>query len=131
MGTSEARHWPFSVLPEEERTDQHRREIEYLEAAYSRGFKPFTFGAGNYGATNNGRSGDILVRGRNRWEVALSSGDVRVASAFVDDFASAATAVLSWLEGGDTPTVLANVEGHLAVTPGSDRLFVVYAHSSG
>ncbi len=130
MDASERNYWPFSVLPEQERTGQHCREIEYLEAAYGRGFKPFTFGAGNYGATSNCRSGNILVRGRNRWELALSAGDTRIASAFVDDFASAAAAVLSWLEGGDTPAVLAKVEGHLAVTPGSDRLFVVHAQAN-
>lgn len=132
MLTDERTYWPFPVLSENERTEQHCREIDYLERAYDRGFRPYAFGIGNYSATTNagGRSGEIFVRGRNRWEVAVGAGGALAASAYVDDFATAAEAVLSWLGGGDIAMVLEKVERHLAMMPGSDRLFVVYAHLS-
>lgn len=127
----ERTYWPFPVVSEAERTEQQCREIDFLERAYSQGFKPYAFGAGNYSAiSDGGRSGDILVRGRSRWEVVLGADDARFASAYVDDFASAADAVLSWLGGGDTPTILAKIEAHLASMSGSDRLFVVHARAA-
>lgn len=131
MNIVERTYWPFAVVPENERTEQDRREIDFMERAYRQGFKPYAFGAGNYSAmSDGGRSGDIVVRGRNRWETVLGADDVRFASAYVDDFASAADAVLSWLGGGDTPTILAKLEAHLAAMSGSDRLFVVHARSA-
>jgi len=53
----EQKFWPFEVLPPEQRTPVHQRQIAFLEEAYSDGFRPFTDGM-NFGATApSGRGG--------------------------------------------------------------------------
>src|SRR5262245_55925354 len=103
METTSLRYWPFEVVPANEQTEQHRREIAFLNAAHSDGFKVYAFGFGDdYGATGgDGRQGEIIRRGRARWEVRLYDGESRTAVAYVGDFTCAGAAVVEWLRGMD------------------------------
>jgi hypothetical protein len=121
------RYWPFEVLPPEERTEQHEREIRLLEATHRRGYSPYSCVAGDLGATAEGRGGLIVVRGRGRWEVILGTAEARIASAFVNDFDCAAQAVLEWLRGADAADILSCVQGHLVRMPGAAHSFVLDA----
>jgi hypothetical protein len=112
----EARYWPFKVLPLEEQSDQHKEEIRFLEDAYQLGYRPYMFWAGNYSASvENGRLGDIIVRGRSRWEVMLGGQSNEGGSAFVDEFSSAAKAVLRWLQGDDVVAIFKDAQSHLVL----------------
>ena len=121
------RYWPFEVLPPEKRTEQHERELRFLETAHRGGFKAYMSGAGDFGATADERSSLIVVRGRNRWEVVFGTLDAKVASAFVDDFECAAEAVLDWLRGGEAADILSRVQSHLVRMPGAVHSFVLDA----
>lgn len=112
--------WPFEVLHPERQSDQHTREIRFLQKAYGAGFRPYRFGAGNLGAEAEGeRVAVILVRGRKRWEVSLGTGEHRAVSAFMDDFHCAAAAVLRRLRGEPTDTLLHDLQEHVVEMPGS------------
>jgi hypothetical protein len=95
------RYWPFDVLPPERRTEQLDHEIAFLEEAYRAGFKPYVFGIGDdFGASaSDGREGEIIRRGKKRWELRLFERDVRVVDTYLDNFGCAADAVLKWLSG--------------------------------
>jgi hypothetical protein len=68
----ENRYWPFSVGPPEKFSDEDRAIVKFLEVAYEAGFEPYDFGMNNYGATaENDRTGEIIRRGRSRWEIFL------------------------------------------------------------
>jgi hypothetical protein len=126
---AERRYWPFDVLPTEELSEEHRREIRFLETAFREGYHPYRFGAGDFGVAAAERGGFILVRGRTRWEVVFGTKDTKVASAFVDDFDCAAEALLQWLRGADAAHVLARVQYHLVCLPGAAHSFVLDAVS--
>src|SRR3989442_15258706 len=111
------RSWPFEVLPPEQQTAQHQREIRFLETAHRQGVAPHMCGAGDFEAAADERSGSIVVRGRKHWEVILGILDAKVASAFVDDFDCAADAVLGWLGGAEAAEILGRVEDHLVRMP--------------
>jgi hypothetical protein len=121
------RYWPFDVLPPEQRSEQHEREIRFFETAHREGFHPYLSSPGDFGAAATERGGLILVRGRRRWEVVLGTTDTKIASAFVDDFACAAEAVLQWLRGADTADILSRVQDHLVRLPGAAHSFVLDA----
>ncbi len=97
----EKKYWPFDVLPLEDRTEQHKREIRFFETAEQQGYKGYEMGATlALGAeAPNGREGMILRRGRNRWEVSLGANQKEESSAFYHDFDAAADAVFAWLRG--------------------------------
>lgn len=123
----ENKYWPFSVLPPERQTEQHRREIRFLELAYHAGYGPYTSLAGDYGATGNDRGGHIVVRGsKNRWELILGTKEKTLLSAYLDDFDAAAAGVLQWLRGGTCREVLALVQGHLIAMGGREQGIVLY-----
>jgi hypothetical protein len=104
MGRDAGKVWPFAVLPPDEQTDQHKREVRFLVRAHEAGHRAYTFGAGDYGATaRDGRSGEIIRRGRNRWAVAVGGDGQEHPAAYFDDFDSAAEAVLRWLHGQGDP----------------------------
>ncbi|HVA49993.1 MAG TPA: hypothetical protein VNH11_26745 [Pirellulales bacterium] len=116
-----SRYWPFDVGDQQRHSEQDKREVRFLEKAYSLGYRPYEISLGmqSYGATAlGGRTAEILYRGRNGWEVAVHDQGERVVKAFVNDFECAAQAVLDWLGGGQEADVVARVEGHLATMPG-------------
>ena len=117
--------WPFDILPPEQRNSNQELEIRFLETAHERGYCPFMFGIGNFGATAQDRIAEILVRGRNRWEVSLSAADRRVLSAYVDDFRCSTDAVLGWLAEEDASRILEKIRPHLFAIPGNPSGFVL------
>lgn len=116
-----SRYWPFDVGERERHSEQEKREVRFLELAFSRGYQPFEMGLGmqSYGAAAaDGRSAEILYRGRNGWEIAVCDSHGRVVNAFVNDFQCAADAMLDWLGGGSEADVVARIEKHLVLMPG-------------
>ncbi len=126
MDHDENRYWPFDVLPPAEQSEQHRWEIQFLETAYRRGYKPYTFGSENFGATCGERGGVIFIRGRKRWEAILGTAEETSLSAYLDEFSHAAEAVLLWLRGVEPADVVEHVRDHLVVTPGTSPGFVLH-----
>lgn len=126
MDLNDNRYWPFEVLPSDQQTEQHRREIHFLEAAADLGYRPYTFGASNFGATNQERDGILFVRGRRRWEVVLGGGERRMLSAYFDDFAAASEAILLWLRGLDAGVVVAHIQNQVVSVPGCPSGFARY-----
>jgi hypothetical protein len=114
MELTEQRYWPFDVLPPERWSEQHRREIGFLDTAYQGGYKPYMFGSQNFGAVAGERLGEIIYRGcrGKHWEVCLSPYGL---SAHLDDFDFAAEAVLRWLRGVAGAEILEYVRGHLFI----------------
>lgn len=101
MNGPNKKYWPFSVLPEEQQSQQHRAEMAFLESATHAGFRAYVIGIDTFGAeSTDGREGDIVRRGKRRWEIVLYASDRRMYSMLVDDFNKAAHDVLRWL-GGD------------------------------
>jgi hypothetical protein len=126
MDRDENRYWPFDVVPPEQQTEQHRREIQFLETAHGRGYKPYMFGSENFGASCGERGGVIFFRGRKRWEAILGTADETLLAADVDDFSQAAEAVFLWLRGVDAAAVLEHVRVHLVKAPGAARRFLLH-----
>lgn len=115
MDPTQNRYWPFDVLPREQQTEQHRREIRFLETAYRAGYRPYIFGSQqDFGATTEERTAEIIYRGcrGKHWEVCLSPFGL---SAHLDDFDYAAQAVLCWLRGVEGAEILEHVRGHLFI----------------
>ena len=107
------RYWPFDVLPPDQQSEQHRDEIQFLEAAFREGFAPYQFGTQNFAASFGDRSGVIFYRTRTRWEAVLGSGAKTVLSAYFGDFGPAARAILLWLRGGDADEIANHVPGRI------------------
>jgi hypothetical protein len=125
MDVTQKRYWPFDVLPLERQTEQHRREIRFLETAYQAGYKPYTFGSQNFGATTEERTAEILYRGcrGKHWELCLSPFGL---SAHLDDFECAAEAILCWLRGDGEAEILEHVRSHLFIDRVTTPGFVLY-----
>lgn len=111
--------WPFEVLPREQLTHQHLKEIGFLEDAHAQGYRPCKFVDGEYRAESpDGRTGWIICRGGytkagpTRWEIWLNSPNSLRAACWVNDFECAAAMVLGWLQGEDPETALARATGH-------------------
>jgi hypothetical protein len=128
MDLTHNRYWPFDVLPPERQTEQHRREIRLLEAAYQAGYKPYMFGSQNFGATAGGRAGEIIYRGcrGKHWEVCLVNAKELIVSAHVDDFDCAAETLLRWLRGVEGAEIVEQVRGHLFSTAATPSGFVLH-----
>jgi hypothetical protein len=111
------RYWPFEVLPQEQQTAQHEREVRFLETAYLDGFNPYVFGSENFGATAEKRGGVILYRGSRgkHWEVLLGTVEKTILAAHLDDFDYAAEAVIRWLRGVEGAEILEHIRGHLFI----------------
>jgi hypothetical protein len=93
-------YWPFEVLPTDQQTDHHRHVVAYLKQALAEGFNSYEFDWTSYGASaSNGRSGDLIKRGFDRYEVILKLADEVIASFYVDGFVNASEATLEWLRG--------------------------------
>lgn len=117
MDLDKNRHWPFDVLAPDQRTEQHRHEIRFLETAFREGFGPYMFGTQNFGASTPDRNGVILYR-RHRWDVLLGGGADETISFFLDEFGQAADAILSWLRGGDRAELVDRFQGRSAARAG-------------
>lgn len=122
-------YWPFAVLPPEQQTAQHRREIAFLEEAHRDGLRPCKFADGEYRIeSRGGRSAWVIYRGRTRggvatrWEVWLNEGDARVASFTADGLDAATAAVLGWARGADAVELVAPLTGHETDRPASVEL---------
>lgn len=113
------RFWPFDVLPPEMRTPLHQQQIDFLEAAHRDGFKPYSFGSENFGALAVERSGSIIHRNRQFWELLVGSAVEGGLSAYVAGFDVNAEAVLRWLRGAELSGVLEFVRPHLV--PAGER----------
>jgi hypothetical protein len=127
MPTDGPHYWPFPVLPANMLTEEHRKEIRFLEAAYQAGFHPCKFYEREYQAhIEQGRYGWIIYRGRIhqggpcRWEVWLDEQPGRVAAYWVDDFDTAASGVLQWLRGGDVLDILDLAKPRIVKGPSLD-----------
>jgi hypothetical protein len=119
-------YWPFDVLPTNKQTDQHRHEITFLDTAYRNGFRSFVFGSGSMGAESDQRKGEIIWRGRMRWEIVLTTTDMTKLSAYLDDFECAAKAVMDWLGGVEHTPVLEDIKSHLVRMSGARHSFQLY-----
>jgi hypothetical protein len=112
----EQQFWPFEVLPPEQRTPAHQREIAFLEEAYADGFRPFTEGM-NFGATaTGGRAGWLFRRGSSRidrWEVRVGSEAEEGFSFLFLPFAIAVGALLRWLRGESATAIERYIAPHL------------------
>ncbi|HVC97781.1 MAG TPA: hypothetical protein VND64_29190 [Pirellulales bacterium] len=122
----ENRYWPFDVGPPEKFSDEDKAIVRFLEAAYEAGFRPYDSFLSYYGATaDNERVGEIIARGRSRWELVLAAEHEEILSAYLDDFGCAADAVLGWLRGAEAKLILAQLQEHLVVLPGASRSFTL------
>jgi hypothetical protein len=130
MDPTQNRYWPFDVLPPERQTEQHLREIRFLETAYQAGYKPYMDGFQNFGANAGKRGGIILYRGcrGKHWEVLLGTAEETILSAHLDDFDYAAEAVLRWLRGVEGAEILEHVRSHLFIDMVTTPGFVLHSH---
>jgi hypothetical protein len=115
------RYWPYEVPDIDQRIDEDRRDFGFLESAFREGHQPFDEDRAVLGArANNGREGEIVRRGgRGRyWQIVLSDNGELITSAYVDGFADASTAVLSWLRGDDCSAAIAQIEHAIVKKPG-------------
>lgn len=101
------------MLPPDQRTPLYQQQIDFLEAAYQDGFRPYTFGSENFGASSRDRSGRIIRRTRAFWELLVGSPGAGGLSAYVAGFDVNAEAVLRWLRGGGLASVVEFVRPHL------------------
>lgn len=129
MDPTQNRYWPFGVLPQERQTEQHRREIRFLEASHQAGYKPYMFGSENFGATAEGRAGEIIYRGcrGKHWEVLLVCANKLIVSAHVDDFEYAAESLLRWLRGDEGAEIVEYVRDHLFSTAAIPSGFTLFS----
>lgn len=114
------RYWPFDVLPPDRRTPLHQQEIDFLETAYREGFRPYMFMSESFGASAGERSGFIILRTRQFWELSVGSPAAGGLFAYVAGFDVNAEAVLRWLRGGELADVLEFVRPHLVPAGGSN-----------
>ncbi|WP_146436550.1 hypothetical protein [Blastopirellula retiformator] len=126
MNIDNCENWPFNVSDADMNCPEIAEKIDFLRSASDVGAESYRFGINNYGAKLNCRSGAILERGRNRWEIRLSQDDLRYLSAFVGNFVAAGNALTLWLRGEATGQILDNVSESLIVPPGLKESFTVY-----
>ena len=115
MIDTENKYWPFYVLPESQRTELHQHQIDFVEAAYDAGFRPYITKQQDFGASSDTRSGEIYWRGGRdrRWHLFLIEDDNGILTAYVDGFDFTAQALMQWLQGDDLEAVLTTVHEHL------------------
>jgi hypothetical protein len=125
MNMTEQEVWPFNVSKDDLRWPEMVDKIRFLEDATNSGCRAFRFGINNYGARQGKRSGVILERGRNRWELRLSVDDNRRLLAYLSSFPSAGEALLRWCNGDELQGILAVVRDQLIVPPGASASHVI------
>ncbi|HVA49676.1 MAG TPA: hypothetical protein VNH11_25140 [Pirellulales bacterium] len=132
LDTTENRYWPFDVLSPEQRSEDDRRVIHFLETAFQAGYKPYMFASESFGATSEGRAAEIIYRGcrGKHWELFLVHGEELVLSAHLDDFGSAAESLLRWLGGDDGAEIVELIRGHLFSTEAAPSGFVLHGRNA-
>jgi hypothetical protein len=115
-----AKYWPFDVLPPEKRTPHHNEVIAFLEQAFHKGYKPYVFEGSNYGASNDGiRTGEMIHRGANRyWEIILGSREEVVPWFYVEGFFASSACVLHWLDGQGSALIQSEFRDRIVSAPG-------------
>ena len=98
--------WPFEVIPENRRTDQHKAEIDFLVRATDIGCRAYVDGSDLGAVADNGRECRIVWHGNHRREL-LSIDDKKdlFQHMFTNPeegaaFTEAAQAALAFLEKG-------------------------------
>jgi hypothetical protein len=112
------RYWPFDVLPPDQRTPLHQQQIDFLETAYREGFRPFMFDSESFGASAETRSGHIVHRTRQFWELLVEAPETGRLAAYVAGFDVNAEAVLCWLRGAELVAILEFVRPYLVSAGG-------------
>ena len=125
MTITEQEFWPFSVSEEDLQWPEMQEKVRFLEDATNVGCHAFRFGINNYGATQGKRSGVILERGRNRWELRLSMNDNRRLLAYVSSFPNAGEALVRWCKGDEPEGILLKIRDQLIVPPGATASHVI------
>ena len=118
---ADKRYWPFDIPRDYELAAEDKRDFAFLEAAFRDGHTAFEVEGMVLGASaKNGRGGEIVPRGgRGRyWEIILSENGSVIKSVYIDGFASASMAVLSWLRGDDWSVAIAQIEHAIVKKPG-------------
>lgn len=112
--------WPFPVMPAEQRTPQHDKEIRFLNEALAAGYRPCKYYESDYRIESaGGRHVYLTYRGRNfagtryRWEVVLNEAAGRVMAFWVDEFTVAADAAFRWLRDAGPDEITVAVDGHV------------------
>ncbi len=113
-------YWPFPVPPLDQLSEEDRKHICFLEAAFAEGFRPSQFLIYEYMLESPaGQIALILYRGHTRrdgprrWELGLHDQSARVFAFWVDDFDCAAAAALQWVRAGNPAEIPTLVEGHV------------------
>lgn len=123
MSTDDLKYWPFEVLGPDALTEEHRKEIRFLETAFAEGFRPCACGPDFRASSDQGREAWIIWRGRRRqgastqWEVRLFSEDQSFHCFWLEDFSSIADAVLKWLRGLAWADILPDLQTRIVKGP--------------
>lgn len=125
MTTNTNEYWPFAVSDKDRRWSEMLEKIAFLDQLNSAGFKSFRSGINDYGAESETRDGIIIERGRELWELRLSTDGDRRFSAFVSKFSGAGKALTLWLEGASEHGIYAAVKSDLIVPPGCSTSYTL------
>jgi hypothetical protein len=125
MTMTDQEFWPFNVSKEDLQWPEMVEKVRFLEDATNSGCRAFRFGVNNYGARHGKRSGVILERGRNRWEMRLSFDDNRRLLAYLSAFPNAGDALLRWCNGDELLSILSVIRDQLIVPPGATASHVI------
>jgi len=124
MPPSEPLYWPFPVISPEQRTDAHRVEIAFFEAAYNEGFRPrINVGVEYEIESGDGRFATMIRRAGSRdgpkpWEVRLESPDAAPVRFIAFGFRNASEQMLDWVRGVDSVQTDQSTAPTLAVPNG-------------
>jgi len=124
----EKKYWPFEVLPPAQRNALHSAQIDFMEAAYREGWRPYKYTFGYSAETEDGREASIIQRStpsQNKWEVVFCTSEKRVATAFLSGFQFAAEAALRWLKGEEADAIISGCKDHLFSPKGAKGSFTI------
>ena len=92
------KYWPFELPADRIWPPEEICKIAFLRVCHQQGLRAYAFGAGNFGAENSqGRCGEIIFRGKRRWEIVLGENGTKQSSQLSSDFIEAATIIQNWL----------------------------------
>lgn len=112
QGDIARKYWPFDTVLNSEMTKQHFEEVEFLQMAYTLGFKPY-FEQDRYGATSAERGGVLIMRGHSHWQGLFGTSQHTQLDFHVTHFRPGADALIAWLRGVVAFDVLKIVEPYL------------------
>lgn len=126
MDPHEKLYWPFAIPPVQTQTEEQKSQLRFLEAAHQQGYAPYMERVGHFGAASGTRGVQILVRGRKHWQVLMGTAKETILSAHLDNFRTAAEAVLGWLRGADAAEIVEQIRDHLVVTRATGCGFLLH-----